>query len=113
MQNHQRGHRQLKNRAGKTAVGAIADRKSVAGVPTARICLPGRLGELYRSIQVKLLRVIETRRFSAVGDTALCHFQGKPLAATNRDLSVEIEAGRFRADLLLPAVRGPSANSLS
>ena len=51
------------------------------------------------SIQVKLLRVIETRKFSAVGDTALRQFSGKLIAATNRDLEQEIRTGRFREDL--------------
>ena len=48
---------------------------------------------------MKLLRVIETRRFSAVGDTALREFHGKLIAATNRDLPAEIRAGQFREDL--------------
>jgi DNA-binding NtrC family response regulator len=43
--------------------------------------------------------VIETRRFSAVGDTAQRQFRGKLIAATNRNLPAEIEAGRFREDL--------------
>ena len=51
------------------------------------------------SIQVKLLRVIETRKFSAVGDTAVREFLGKLIAATNRDLHSEIREGRFREDL--------------
>lgn len=51
------------------------------------------------SIQVKLLRVIETRRFSAVGDTAPRDFYGKLIAATNRDLPSAIRAGKFREDL--------------
>ena len=57
------------------------------------------LGEMDLSIQVKLLRVIETRRFSPVGDTATREFKGKLIAATNRDLEKEIRAGRFREDL--------------
>ena len=57
------------------------------------------LGEMDLSIQVKLLRVIETRKFSAVGDTAVREFAGKLIAATNRDLQTEIQAGRFREDL--------------
>jgi DNA-binding NtrC family response regulator len=51
------------------------------------------------SMQVKLLRVMETRRFAPVGDTALREFKGKFIAATNRDLPAEIRAGRFREDL--------------
>ena len=43
-------------------------------------------GEMELLLQVKLLRAIETRRFSAVGDTALREFRGKLIAATNRDL---------------------------
>ena len=42
---------------------------------------------------------LETRRFSAVGDTAAREFSGKLIAATNRDLPSEIRAGRFREDL--------------
>ncbi len=57
------------------------------------------LGEMELSLQVKLLRVIETRRFSPVGDTALRVFRGKLIAATNRNLAEEIQAGRFREDL--------------
>ena len=50
-------------------------------------------------IQVKLLRVMETREYAAVGDVATKRFDGKLIAATNRDLATEIAAGRFRADL--------------
>jgi DNA-binding NtrC family response regulator len=48
---------------------------------------------------VKLLRVIETRTFHPVGDTASRQFQGKLIAATNRDLAADIQKGRFREDL--------------
>jgi transcriptional regulator with PAS, ATPase and Fis domain len=57
------------------------------------------LGEMDLSIQVKLLRVIETRKFSPVGDTGIRQFKGKLIAATNRDLETAIRAGRFREDL--------------
>src|SRR5580658_2684471 len=80
--------------------GAIEDRKGwlEACPPTGTVFLD-EVGEMDLSIQVKLLRVIETRRFSAVGDTAPREFSGKLIAATNRDLPVEIRAGRFREDL--------------
>jgi len=42
---------------------------------------------------------METRKFSAVGDTATREFRGKLIAATNRELAFEIHAGRFREDL--------------
>ena len=57
------------------------------------------LGDLDPAIQVKLLRVIETRTFYPVGDTAGRQFQGKLITATNRDLAAAIAAGRFREDL--------------
>tara|TARA_R110002167_G_scaffold140049_1_gene327741 strand:+ start:652 stop:867 length:216 start_codon:yes stop_codon:yes gene_type:complete len=36
--------------------------------------------------------------FSLVGDSKTCKFVGKIIAATNRDLAAEMEAGRFRED---------------
>jgi transcriptional regulator with AAA-type ATPase domain len=80
--------------------GAIGDRKGwLEACPAAGSVFLDELGEMDLSIQVKLLRVIETRRFSVVGDTAPREFQGKLIAATNRDLTEEIRAGRFREDL--------------
>jgi DNA-binding NtrC family response regulator len=80
--------------------GAIADRKGwLEACPPSGSVFLDELGEMELAIQVKLLRIIETRRFSAVGDTALREFRGKLIAATNRDLSSEINAGRFREDL--------------
>ena len=57
------------------------------------------IGELDGSIQVKLLRVLETRRFEQVGSTRTRVFDGRIIAATNRDLAKEMEAGHFRYDL--------------
>jgi transcriptional regulator with AAA-type ATPase domain len=80
--------------------GAIGDRKGwLEACPPSGSVFLDELGEMDLAIQVKLLRVIETRRFSAVGDTAVRDFQGKLIAATNRDLPSEIRAGRLREDL--------------
>ncbi len=57
------------------------------------------IGDLDGAIQVKLLRVLQTRLFQRIGETAPRRFAGKVIAATNRDLEREIEAGRFREDL--------------
>jgi DNA-binding NtrC family response regulator len=57
------------------------------------------LGDLDPGIQVKLLRVIETRSFHPVGDTAARQFHGKLIAATHRDLGARMRAGAFREDL--------------
>lgn len=56
------------------------------------------IGELSTSIQVKLLRVLQNREFQRVGDTQLRRFEGKVIAATNRDLGTEVREGRFRSD---------------
>ncbi len=80
--------------------GAIGDRKGwLEACPPSGSVFLDELGEMDLAIQVKLLRVMETRRFSAVGDTVLREFHGKLIAATNRDLPAEIRAGRFREDL--------------
>lgn len=56
------------------------------------------VGDIDPPIQVKLLRVLQTRSFQRLGDTQTRHFQGKIIAATNRDLAREMQAGRFRED---------------
>ncbi|HET8797674.1 MAG TPA: sigma-54 factor interaction domain-containing protein, partial [Thermoanaerobaculia bacterium] len=56
------------------------------------------IGEVDASVQVKLLRVIQSRTLQRLGDTAPRRFEGKIIAATNRDLAVEIRNGRFRED---------------
>jgi transcriptional regulator with AAA-type ATPase domain len=79
---------------------AIGDRKGwLEACPASGSVFLDELGEMDLAIQVKLLRVMETRKFSAVGDTVLRDFHGKLIAATNRDLPAEIRAGRFREDL--------------
>jgi len=80
--------------------GAIGDRAGWLETCSAHgSVFVDELGDLEPGIQVKLLRVIETRRFNPVGDTASLRFQGKLIAATNRDLASDIQSGRFREDL--------------
>jgi transcriptional regulator with AAA-type ATPase domain len=57
------------------------------------------IGETDPAIQVKLLRVLQTRVFQRIGDTEPRKFAGKIVAATNRDLTREMRAGKFREDL--------------
>ncbi len=56
------------------------------------------IGEADLGIQVKLLRVLQTREFQRLGDVRSEAFHGKVVAATNRDLPREMRAGRFRED---------------
>lgn len=57
------------------------------------------IGELAITLQAKLLRVLEDGSFRRVGSTKLRRANARIIAATNRDLSAEVEAGRFREDL--------------
>ena len=80
--------------------GAIGDRKGwLETCPTLGSVFLDELGDLDPAIQVKLLRVIETRTFHPVGDTASRQFKGPIIAATNRDLEAGIRSGSFREDL--------------
>ena len=57
------------------------------------------IGELELSLQAKLLRVLEEGAFRRVGGLRDIPFDARIIAASNRDLKTETEAGRFRLDL--------------
>jgi transcriptional regulator with PAS, ATPase and Fis domain len=79
--------------------GALQDRRGWLEVcsPLGTIFLD-ELGDLEAAVQVKLLRVLQTRTFQALGDTTDRHFAGKLIAATNRDLAAAMQQGHFRED---------------
>jgi two-component system response regulator AtoC len=57
------------------------------------------IAEIPVEMQVKLLRALQESEFERVGGIKTTHVDVRLIAATNRDLSVEIETGRFRKDL--------------
>jgi two-component system response regulator HydG len=57
------------------------------------------IGELTPDLQPKLLKVLETKKFRRLGGTRELSVDVRLIAATNRDLVREVEAGRFREDL--------------
>ena len=94
--------------------GAIGDRKGwLEACPPSGSVFLDELGEMDLAIQVKLLRVIETRRFSAVGDTAAREFHGKLIAATNRELAGRDSGRPVPRRSLLSPVRGSDPNAVA
>ncbi len=72
------------------------------------------IGEMPVELQAKLLRVLETGEFIKVGDTKSTKINVRIIAATNRNLEMEVKKGKFREDLFyrlnvftitLPALR--------
>jgi Sigma-54 interaction domain len=79
--------------------GAVRDRMGrLEECPEHGAVFLDEIGELTAEIQVKLLRVLQTRRFQRVGENVDRTFTGKIIAATNRDLAVEMQARGFRED---------------
>ncbi len=79
--------------------GALQDRAGWLEVcrPLGTVFLD-EVGEIDAAIQVKLLRVLQTRTFQRLGDTQNRKFTGKIIAATNRDLAVQMQRGQIRED---------------
>ena len=72
------------------------------------------IGELPLHMQVRLLRVLQTREVVAIGEAKPQHVDIRVIAATNRDLAAMVKGGQFREDLFyrlnvvhleLPALR--------
>jgi DNA-binding NtrC family response regulator len=79
--------------------GAVRDRVGrLEECPEHGAVFLDEIGELTAEIQVKLLRVLQTRRFQRVGENRDREFVGKLISATNRDLDAEMQARRFRED---------------
>jgi two-component system, NtrC family, response regulator HydG len=57
------------------------------------------VGDIPMSMQVKLLRLLETGRFRRVGSTASLDADFRLICATHRDLKAQVAAGEFRLDL--------------
>jgi Nif-specific regulatory protein len=79
--------------------GATVDKKGLFEVADQGTLFLDEISETTPSFQVKLLRVLEEGEIRAVGDVRARHVQVRVIAASNRDLASEVDAGRFRADL--------------
>jgi DNA-binding NtrC family response regulator len=79
--------------------GADVRRKGALADADGGTLFLDELGELPPELQPKLLRALSERQVKRVGASAFEPIDVRVLAATRRDLSVEMNAGRFRSDL--------------
>jgi two-component system response regulator PilR (NtrC family) len=79
--------------------GAHADKEGLFEVAEGGTIFLDEVGELTPAIQVKLLRVIQDRTFTAVGGTEEKMVDVRFISATNKDLEEEVLAKKFREDL--------------
>ncbi len=79
--------------------GAINQRKGFFEAAQGGTIFLDEIGEMPLPLQVKLLRVLETGKFTRVGSTTQITTDARVVAATNRDLEIDVRAGRFRSDL--------------
>lgn len=95
--------------------GAVKDQTGLLEQSDAGTAFLDELGELSAAGQAKLLRAVQERSFTPVGGDKSISVDTRFVCATNRDLEMEVNAGRFRQDLFyrlgvihleLPPLRG-------
>lgn len=79
--------------------GAVKDKRGLLEEAHEGTLFLDEIGEMNLDMQAKLLRVLESQTYIKVGDTQTSQVNVRIIAATNRDLKTEAEAGRFRLDL--------------
>jgi two-component system, NtrC family, response regulator GlrR len=79
--------------------GAISRRVGAFEEASGGTIFLDEIGELAQDLQPKLLRVLESKEFRRVGGNNMNKTDVRVVAATNRDLRNEVNAGRFRSDL--------------
>jgi len=79
--------------------GADSNKKGLVEVAEHGTIFLDEIGEMTQTMQVKLLRVLQDRRFRRLGGTEEVQADIRVIAATNQDLQKMVAEGRFREDL--------------
>ena len=79
--------------------GAFANQEGLFEKAKGGTIFLDEIGEIPQHLQVKLLRALEAKEILPIGSTTPRYIDVRVLAATNRNLKVEVEARRFREDL--------------
>jgi len=79
--------------------GAVKDRIGRFELADGGTLFLDEVGEIPLGLQTKLLRVVQEQQFERVGEERTRRVNVRIVAATNRDLQKEVQAGRFRQDL--------------
>jgi DNA-binding NtrC family response regulator len=79
--------------------GAVASKKGLFEVADTGSIFLDEIGDLRPEMQVRLLRVIQEREFTPIGETSPTKVDVRIIAATNVDLKEAVKSGTFREDL--------------
>jgi two-component system response regulator AtoC len=79
--------------------GAMTQRKGRFETANRGTIFLDEIGEMTLGTQTKLLRILQEREFERIGSSVPIKVDLRVIAATNRDLAEEVDAGRFREDL--------------
>jgi len=80
--------------------GAVADSRGLFEAADGGVLFLDEIGDIPLRVQTSLLRVLQEREITRVGETKPRKVNVRVLAATHRNLSAEVDRGSFRADLL-------------
>lgn len=79
--------------------GALQQKKGVFELAHNGTLFLDEIADVPMQMQIKLLRVLQEKKFNRVGGTEVIYSNFRLVAATNKDLWQEVEKGRFREDL--------------